>query len=51
MPLIYVVLPQKCIFCSTDFGSTIALDLQHKGFLTFFSWTNGKGNASFSWNL
>jgi len=30
MPLLCVVLPQKSIFCCADFGSRIALDLQHK---------------------
>jgi len=30
MSLMCVVLPQKCIFCGTNFVSTIALDLQHK---------------------
>jgi len=28
MFLLWVVLPQKSIFCGSDFGSTFALDLQ-----------------------
>jgi len=30
VPLLRVVPPQKSTFCGADFGSTIALDLQHK---------------------
>jgi len=30
MSLSCVVRPQKSIFCGAEFGSTIALDLQHK---------------------
>jgi len=30
MPLLWVVPAQNSIFCGSDFGSTIALDLQQK---------------------
>jgi len=30
MPLLCVVRPQKYIFCGSEFGSTIASDLQQK---------------------
>jgi len=30
VPLLCVVPPQKSIFCGSDFGSTIALDLKQK---------------------
>jgi len=50
-PLLWVAPPQQSIFCGSDFGSGIALNLQQKNkdFPTSFSKTNN--NAFFSWNL